>query len=188
MADDFLGDRKKALEESFFAKENSRLLERIRADSETKTAVEGLKDISGITDEEVLTHLAEMRITPDTWTAISLVPLVEVAWADGKVDDKERKAVMSAAEANGVLPSSPSYELLESWLVRRPDGRLLDAWGEYIVELCATFGSAEKAAVKEKILGRAREVAQATGGFLGLGSKIAPEEEVVLHELAKAFD
>jgi len=188
MGDEFLGDRKKALEDSFFAKENTRLLDRIRSDSETKTAVEGLKEISGITDEEVLTHLAKMRITPDTWTAISLVPLVEVAWADGKVDDKERKAVMSAAEANGVLPATPAYDLLESWLVRRPDGRLLDAWGEYIVELCASFGPTERAAVKEKIIGRAREVAQATGGFLGLGSRIAPEEEVVLNELAKAFD
>jgi hypothetical protein len=188
MADEFLGDRKKALEDSFFAKENSRLLERIRADSTTKTAVEGLKHISGIADEEVLRHLVQMRITPDTWTAISLVPLVEVAWADGKIDDKERKAVMAAAEANGVLPATPAYELLESWLVRRPDARLLDAWGEYIVELCSAFGPSERAAVKEKIIGRAREVAQATGGFLGFGPRIGPEEEGMLRELAKAFD
>jgi len=188
MADEFLGDRKKALEESFFAKENTRLLERIRSESATKTAVQGLKEISGIMDDEVLARLVKMRITPDTWTAVSVVPLVEVAWADGKVDDKERKAVMAAAEANGVLPATPAYELLESWLVRRPDGRLLDAWGEYIVELCAGFGPAERAAVKERIIGRARDVAEATGGFLGFGKRVGPEEEVVLKELAKAFD
>jgi len=188
MADEFLADRKKALEESFFAKENTRLLERIRSDSQTKTAVEGLKEISGISDEEVLEHLVRMRIAPDTWTAISLVPLVEVAWADGKIEDRERNAVLSAAEANGVLPGSAAYALLESWLVRRPDGRLLEAWGEYIVELCAKFGPSERAAVKEKIIGRARQVAQATGGFLGFGNRISPEEEVVLAELAKAFD
>lgn len=188
MADEFLGDRKKALEESFFAKENTRLLERIRSESESKSAKEGLKEISGIADDAVLDKLVSLKIQPDTWAAISVVPLVEVAWADGKVEEKERRAVLSAAEANGVFPGSPSYAMLESWLARRPDPRLMEAWGEYIVDLCANFGEREKAAVKEKVVGRAREVAQATGGFLGFGPKISPEEAAVLEELAKAFD
>ena len=34
MADEFLGDRKKALEDSFFAKENAKLVERLRAEKE----------------------------------------------------------------------------------------------------------------------------------------------------------
>jgi hypothetical protein len=60
-------------------------------------------------------------------------------------------------------------------------------WGEYIVDLCANLGDDEKAAVKVKVVGRAREVARATGGFLGLGAKISSEEEVILSELEKAF-
>jgi hypothetical protein len=188
MADEFLGDRKKALEESFFAKENSRLLERLRSESKHKSVRQGLTEISGISDEAVIDKLVALDIQPDTWAAISVIPLVEVAWADGKVDDKERRAVLSAAEANGIFPGSPSFALLESWLARRPDVRLMEAWGEYVVDLCASFGAREKAAVKEKVLGRAREVALATGGFLGFGPKISPEEAVVLAELAKAFE
>jgi len=188
MADEFLGDRKKALEESFFAKENTRLLERMKAEKKQKAIKEGLAEISGIDDEAVLVKLAASNIEADTWAAISLVPLVEVAWADGKIDEKERRAVLSAAEANGISPGSPSYELLDSWLAHRPDARLLAVWGEYIVGLCANLGAGEKAAVKEKVVGRARAVAEAAGGFLGLGSKVSTEEEVVLAELEKAFD
>jgi hypothetical protein len=188
MADEFLGDRKKALEESFFVKENTRLLERIRAESATKNVRQSLSEISGIEDAEVLDKLITLDIGPDTWAAISVVPLVEVAWADGKVEDRERRAVLSAAEANGVFPGSPSFELLESWLRRRPDARLMGAWGEYIVDLCEKFGATERNAVRDKVLGRAREVAQATGGFLGFGPKISPEEQIVLDELAKAFE
>jgi len=188
MADDFLGDRKKALEESFFAKENAKLLERMKAEKSKKAAVEGLAEISGIRDDAVLEQLVTLNIELDTWAAISLVPLVEVAWADGKIDDNERRAVLAAAEANGIFPSSPSYSLLESWLAHRPDARLLAAWGECIVDLCANLGDGEKAAVKTKVIGRAREVAKSAGGFLGLGAKISAEEEVILRELEKAFE
>lgn len=188
MADEFLGNRKKALEESFFAKEHARLLERMKAEKKRKTAVEELADISGIDDEAVLVKLAALDIEADTWAAISLVPLVEVAWADGKIDEKERRAVLSAAEANGISPGSPSHDLLDSWLAHRPDARLLEVWGEYIVGLCANLGPGDKAAVKKNVVGRARAVAEAAGGFLGLGSKVSTEEEVILTELEKAFE
>jgi hypothetical protein len=64
----------------------------------------------------------------------------------------------------------------------------MEAWGEYIVDLCANLGEGEKTLVKEDIIGRARAVAKAAGGFMGLGSKISAEEEIVLIELEKAFD
>jgi hypothetical protein len=78
--------------------------------------------------------------------------------------------------------------LLESWLAHRPDGHLLEAWGAFIVGLCAELGESERESLKNQILGRARSVAKATGGFLGFGGRISNEEEVILAELAKAFE
>jgi hypothetical protein len=184
---EFLGDRKKALEDSFFAKENKKLLDRLRAEKEKKAAKEGLAQVSGISDAVVLDRLVEIGIGPDTWTALSLVPLVEVAWADGKLDAKERRAVLSAAEANGVSAGSPSYQLLESWLAQRPQARLLEAWGEYMVGVCGQLGEGEREALKSEILGRARSVAEAAGGILGLINRVSAEEEALLAELEKAF-
>ena len=188
MGEEFLGDRKKALEESFFAKENARLLDRMKAETKDKETAEALANIAGISDAAVLDKLVDLGIEANTWAAISLVPLVEVAWADGKVEAKERKAVLSAAEASGVAPGSPSHDLLDSWLTHRPDARLMSVWGEYVVDMCANLSPGEKEAVKETIVGRARSVAESVGGFLGMGSKISVEEGVVLDELAKAFD
>jgi hypothetical protein len=188
VSDDFLGDRKKALEDSFFAKQNAALLERMRGDREAQATREGLQRASGLSDPEVLARLVELGIAPETWSAISLVPLVEVAWANGQVEEKERIAVLSGAEANGVISGSPAYELLEGWLARRPDARLLAVWGECIVSLCSRLSPAERSSFRKQVLGRAREVAAAAGGFLGLGNKISAEEEVVLEQLAKAFE
>ena len=188
MSKDFLGDRKQALEESFFAKENAKLLEKLKTDKDDKAAKESLSDISGIISDEVLEKLCELGIEADTWAAVSIAPLVEIAWADGKIEPAEREAVLSAAVANGIASGSPSYLLLESWLERRPDGRLLEVWGAFIIRLCSELADHERGALKNQLIGRARSIAEAAGGFLGLGNKVSAEEEVVLSELSKAFE
>jgi hypothetical protein len=183
-----LRDREKSLEEQFFARQSEELRNRLREKQERERMREELRSIAVIKREQTIERMLELGITPATWAAISLIPLVEVAWANGRVDAKERHAVLSAAELNGVAPGSPGHQMLDGWLGHRPDGRLLQAWGEYMVELCAALKPGEKRALSDELLGRARQVAQATGGFLGLGNKISPEEQVVLDELAKVFE
>ncbi len=188
MSDEALGDRRKALEESFFARENAKLLEKMKVEKSAGAAREALAKISGIESDEVLEKLSALGIGADTWAAVSIAPLVEVAWSDGRIDDAERRAVLSAAEANGISAGSPGYTLLENWLNQRPDGRLLEVWETFIVGLCAELNATERDALKDQVIGRARSVAEAAGGFLGLGKKISPEEEVVLGVLSKAFE
>jgi hypothetical protein len=182
-----LADREKALEELFFEKENRKLLERIRAEAEQVSAKQGLADLTGIRDEALLEKLVQLGIRPGKWAALALIPLVEVAWADGAVEERERRAVLSAAEANGVAKDGAAHQLLEQWLAERPDAAYLGAWGEYIVDLCAELGEPERGALRQEILGRARQVAESAGGILGLGNKVSEAEQRALDELEKAF-
>ena len=137
MAEGILADREKALEELFFEKQNRKLVEQLRAEREQTEAREGLAALTGIENDALIESLVGLELRPETWAALSLLPLVEVAWADGNVDDKERQAVLSAAEANGGGRGSASRELLESWLAERPASGYLEAWGASMVELCA---------------------------------------------------
>ncbi|HEY5657263.1 MAG TPA: hypothetical protein VIY27_05700 [Myxococcota bacterium] len=182
-----LADREKALEELFFEKENRKLIERMRAEEAHRAARRGLAELTGIQDQLLLEKLVQLGIEPGTWAAMALIPLVEVAWASGRVEKQERRAVLSAAEANGVAKGSASYQLLEQWLAERPDAAFLEAWGEYMVDLCAQLGEAERVALQQEVLGRARQVAEAAGGILGLGHKISEAEQRALDELEKAF-
>jgi hypothetical protein len=183
----FLADREKALEELFFEKQNRKLIERIQAEEALLTAKQGLAELTSIQDQPLLEKLVQLGIRPGTWAAMALIPLVEVAWASGRVEKRERRAVLSAAEANGVTRGSATYELLEQWLAERPDAAFLEAWGEYMVDLCAELGEAERAALQQEIVGRARQVAEAAGGILGLGNKVFESERRALDELEKAF-
>jgi hypothetical protein len=183
----FLGNREKALEDMFFEAHNSKLLDKMREMARQESSREGLARITGIQDEELLRRLVELEISPETWAALALVPMVEVAWADDEIPERERRVILSAAEAGGVTKTSPGYALLEGWLDHKPDARLLQVWGEYTVALCAQLDAKERESLRREVLGRARAVAEAAGGILGLGNKINERERRVLDELEKAF-
>lgn len=187
MSDEFLGERRKALEEQFFQKESERQLERLRASLKNRENRKELSAATGITNEEILEKLAELGIRGGTLAALTLVPLVEVAWAGGRVEDGERRAILSAAAEAGIQEDSPGFALLESWLDRRPDASMLDAWTAYIAGLCEHLDADQRASLKSDLLGRARSVAEAAGGFLGLGNRVSPEEAAMLGVLARAF-
>ena len=182
-----LADRRKALEEEFFRKHNERLAKELRLKRLTEEAKAEIGRASGIDDEAVLDKLVELGIGAETLAAMTLVPVVEVAWADGKMDDGEHQAILKAAEEHGIARGSPSFALLDDWLVNRPPPRLLSAWRDYVGALCEEMLPEERRKLKSEVLARAQAVAKAAGGFLGLGSKVSAEEEQVFAILETAF-
>ena len=94
-----------------------------------------------------------------------------------------------AADAieRGVEEGSPTCDLLRNWLQTKPDARLLEVWKGYIDELKESLGERSKTHLKIGTMGRARAIAEAAGGFLGVAS-ISTAEKKMLEELERAFD
>jgi len=187
MAEEFLEERRRALEEQFFRKQEQEILQRMRAAQAQQTAREVLAQASGIQDTGVLDRLLSLGVQPDTLAAMSLVPLVAVAWADGTLDEPERRALISALESAGIAAGSPAGQLVQGWLASAPSGSLLEAWKTYTAALCRQLSEAERDNLRRSMLDRARAVAEAAGGFLGLGKKTSNAEEEVLQTLGTAF-
>ncbi len=183
----FLVRRGRALEDEFFHKENQRLLEKLRHMKRMEESKEALAETSGIANDATLESLLELNIHAQTLAALAIVPLIEVAWADGHVDKKEQQAILAAAHASGLHRGHAGYELLESWLAHQPQSKLLETWEQYIQELCKQLSKEERESLEAQFLGRARSVAEASGGFLGLGFKVSKAEADVLETLEKAF-
>jgi hypothetical protein len=175
----------KTLEDAFFLKEDEKLIQKLKEMKKMEDSKKALSDASGIRNEIVLKKLVELGIHAEVLAALAVVPLVEVAWADGTVMDPEKEVVLQAVEKSGEA-SQIVRELLESWLRHRPDSTLLEAWSHYIEGLCEELSEEEKEAFKQDLLGRARLVAEAYGGFLGFG-KTSKAEQKVLLQLEQAF-
>lgn len=175
-------ERRRALEEAFFQKQEAELLEKMRKEA----AVAALADASGIADQKVLEALVGAGVTASTIAALSLIPLVFVAWADRLMDDRERQAVLKAAAGSGVGPDSGARALVERWLNERPPSSLFDAWSKSIEATVQQLPREEVARLRADIVERARQVAAAAGGFLGIGAISAVERETI-ERIEKAF-
>jgi hypothetical protein len=185
--EDSLHERGKAIEDLFFKQCDEKLLDNLRKEIAKKEIHEAFHHVSGISDAAALDALVEAGITPESLTSIAMVPLVVVAWADKVMEPAEKAAILQAAEVAGVHPDTASYVTMECWLEKRPSSDLLEAWKAYIRALKPTLDAVAFSQLKHSILDRAEKVASATGGFLGLGSKVSESERKVLSQLAKAF-
>ena len=188
MSNESFDDRRRALEEAFFAKQDAVLRQRLSEPAEIRAKKESFSAVSGITDPAVLEALVKLDISAETLAAITLVPLVAVAWADGSVDAKERAAILRAAAETGLKPGTSGHTMLEKWLETAPAAGLTDSWKAYIAAITADLDHAARRALQGPIIDRARTVALAAGGFLGIGMRISDAEEKVLTDLAKAFN
>jgi len=183
---EFLDERRAALEEEFFHRENEKKLAKLKEQLSQQETKEELRKASGMSDDAVLDKLVALGLRGPTVAALSLVPLIAVAWADGTLQDDERRHIINAAESKGLGAGTPGHELLSSWLTRKPDDSLFEAWGSYLTALLGKLNDEQVGILKTQIVAMAKDVAKAAGGVLGIG-KVSGSETQVIERIEAAF-
>ena len=174
-----------ALEQQFFQAENPQSVAAARGIS-TASHEDVAALTTGIVNWKVWDELQQKEITPKTLMAFSLFPAIHVAWANGRVEEAEKQAILNAAEKLGVAPASPAFVLLESWLSGEPDAKLFDAWKQFVVAIQPSLSADAFQQLREAAIHRARTIAEAAGGMLGL-HKVSRAESAAIAELESAF-
>lgn len=182
-----LRERGRNLEGEFFRSEDAPLVEKLQQMAQRESAREAMARASGIKNPEVLDRLIAFGINPKIVTALALVPLVEVAWADRTLDLDERRAVLARVDPPGFAPGSIEWAVLEGWLTRRPAPKLFAAWAQLVQGLCEQMDRPAVAVLKAGLLDRARAVAGASGGDLCRRSKVSDAEADVIRRLESVF-
>jgi hypothetical protein len=186
VSDHTLEERGRALENQFFDKENKAKIAAMKGKLDAQQSREELRKASGMSDDSVLDKLVELGLRANTIAALSLVPLIAVAWADGQIQDNERTAILQGAHGKGLEEGTDGYELLQTWLKDRPGDELFEAWEAYIKALAGQLNEEQNRLLKNQIVGFAKMVATSAGGLLGFG-KVSSSEEKMLHRIEAAF-
>jgi hypothetical protein len=187
MDKDIFKERERSLEEGYFRQHEAKLIEKLRERAKVDEIVEALAVKLQTDDPALLRRIMALGVTLDTGAAFLLAPLVQVAWAEGAVTDREREKVLRIATERGIDPSSPAYTQLQEWLRTRPADAVFDTAIETIKTGLSVLTPAERADRVKRIVNTCREVASTSGGLgrlLGLGTGVSSEEESILDAMA----
>lgn len=176
---DSFEQRGKALEDLFYAKVDQELLAKMRESSAVDSDVAKLSELTGLSCKSTLAQLKQHGVTSESAAALRLVPLVEVAWGDGRIEESERSQVLLAASKNGISEDSEAGALLANWLQHKPSADLMDSWCEYAKALIAKLDSDSAANLRNAVVDEMQRVATSAGGLLGWGAVSKGESEIM---------
>ena len=94
-------DRRKARESAYFHNQDKELLRRLAEAEAMKRRRDELFNQTGIEDQELLDRMLDWQIEPEALEVLLLVPLVEIAWANGRVDEGSGKPCWSLPARKG---------------------------------------------------------------------------------------
>jgi hypothetical protein len=180
------GDRRRALEDEYFHRQERELMEKLRQRGLEDATRRGMSERTGVADEEILRDLQALGYTPETVMLLHLVPLLQMAWAEGSVSDSERDLILEAARARGVDKDSAADRQLVAWLTDRPSEELFEKTLRAIGAILQLRSSEERDASEKDLVTRLTAIASASGGILGFG-KVSPQEQEVLARITQAM-
>ena len=184
MEKDSLGERGRALEEEYFRKKDRELVEKMRRAAEADSARAKLGQTTGLSDPVLLQELQELGFTAETVSLLPLVPVVQMAWAEGGVTREEREVLVRLARSRGITADSAADRQLSDWLGNRPDDAVFARAGRLIRALLDSGSPSTGTLTAEELVLQAEKIAAASGGILGLG-RISPEERALLKQIAE---
>jgi hypothetical protein len=184
---EFLGDRRRKEEEEYFRRQEEQLIEKLRQRRSDEATRRRMAERTGVVDEEILRDLETLGYTPETVMLLYLVPLVEVAWAEGGISDRERALIIEAARVRGIEAGSAADRQLASWLETAPSADVFEKTRRVIGDFLEGRSPEEREADRRDLLSYSLAVASASGGILGLG-KVSKDEERVLTRLTRELE
>src|SRR5262245_59948295 len=145
MDKDRLKERGRSLEEEYVRKQEAKLVEKLRERARLEDIAAALAQELQVENPELLRRIMDLGVTLDTGAAFLLAPLVQVAWAEGSVTERERDTVLRLGSERGIEKESAAHAALREWLRVRPSDEFFDTAVEGIKAGLAVLSPEERA-------------------------------------------
>jgi hypothetical protein len=178
-----LAERGRSLEEDYFRKRDRELLERMRAAAAADEARKQLGSVTGLEGADV-DELRALGFTPDTISLLPIVPLLQVAWAEGGVSAEERTLIVQLARSRGIEEGSAADAQLTRWMSDAPPASVFAGATRLVNAMIDVPGSTAGGLTRDELVAYCERVAAASGGFLGM-KKISAEERALITSISQ---
>jgi len=175
--------RREARDEEDFRRKDQALIEKIRQRSAGAEIQHALGVTTGIDDLEILHELQALGFTPETVALLPLIPVLQVAWAEGGVTPAERQLVETFATARGIAPGSAADAQLMDWLANEPADEVFVGAARLVRALLGTGSTVVDPRDADDLIDYCEQVAAASGGVFGLG-RVSEDEKTLLRSIA----
>jgi hypothetical protein len=183
---DFLDDRRRASEDDYFRQKDRELIEKMRQAAEAEREKSELTARTGLSDPALIAELGALGFTPDTISVLPLVPVVQMAWAEGGITPAERDQLVGLARGRGIAAGSAADQLLADWMAQRPSDEAFARATRLIRAMLDTGASGEGTMSADDVIKYSESIAAASGGLFGIG-KISSEERSTLAQIVSAL-
>jgi FHA domain len=141
-----------------------------------------------MTDDELGEALKTLGMDADSYRALPLLPLVQVAWADGSVQEAEQELILRLAHERYGLEDE-GLRVLRNWLRHPPELGYVRRGRRILLALCRRSDTQPlvRPPLAVQVTSPLLDVARAAGGFYGQGS-ISSREANAIDEIASALD
>jgi hypothetical protein len=123
---DIFAEREHWLEEEYFRKKNQELIEKLHRRQAREAEGQQIAQTINVSDQDVIEALQDLGYTSETVHLLYFIPLVQVAWSEGGVADRERATILKVAETHGVAPFSLAHQQLTEWLTIKPSEQFFE--------------------------------------------------------------
>ena len=178
---DAFAERGRSLEEEYFHRKEREIIEKMRVRAAADEQRRRLGQETGVGDDDVLRDLQDLGYTPETVMLLHLVPLIQTAWAEGGVTQKERDLIVKAARSRGITAGSPADQQLDLWLAQRPSDELFETTLRAIRTILQAQPDDARAASEKDLLTLASAIATASGGIVGFHAVSDEERQILAH-------
>lgn len=144
----------------------------------------------GLADQQIVRRPRELGCTRGRLALLQIVPLVQIAWADGRVSQGERSLILEAARLHGVKEESPAFTKLLAWLAEPPPESFFATTLRVVAAMYESMPSDLRESRRQDLVSACTRVAEVSGaiiGFVGGGSRICDEERDLLRRVAAAI-
>jgi hypothetical protein len=175
-------------EAEYFHQLDFELLETFRTRAGSEERRMRLAEASRINEPAILAALEKLGYDQTTVTLLFVVPLVQVAWADGSVSQSERDHIIAIASLRGVNENSPAYERLMAWLDRQPPDEFFQGTLNAIEAVLSSLPPIERKACKQALLLCCRDTAAGPCRLFGRMSRVCAAKRKVIEEISKRLE